>query len=81
VADNGPGIEPETAERLFEAFFTTKPEGLGLGLSICRSIAEAHGGALSYASTPGKGAEFRLHLPAGAAKKERHSPGGPNHGG
>jgi signal transduction histidine kinase len=81
VADNGPGIEPETAERLFEAFFTTKPEGLGLGLSICRSIAEVHGGALSYASTPGKGAEFRLRLPAGAAKKERHSPGGPNHGG
>ena len=81
VADNGPGIEPETAERLFEAFFTTKPQGLGLGLSICRSIAEAHGGALSYASTPGKGAEFRLRLPAGAAKKDRHSPGGPNHGG
>jgi C4-dicarboxylate-specific signal transduction histidine kinase len=81
VADNGPGIEPETAERLFEAFFTTKPQGLGLGLSICRSIAEAHGGDLSYASTPGKGAEFRLRLPAGAAKKDRHSPGGPNHGG
>jgi signal transduction histidine kinase len=81
VADNGPGIDPKTAERLFEAFFSTKPHGLGLGLSICRSIAEAHGGALSYPSAPGKGAEFRLRLPAGAAEKERHSPGGPNHGG
>lgn len=81
VADNGPGIDPETAQRLFEAFFTTKPRGLGLGLSICRSIVEAHGGALSYASTPGKGAEFRLCLPAGAAEKERHAPGGSDHGG
>jgi signal transduction histidine kinase len=81
VSDNGPGIDPETAKRLFEAFFTTKPQGLGLGLPICRSIAEAHGGALSYASTPGKGAEFWLRLPAGAAEKEPHIPGGPNHGG
>jgi C4-dicarboxylate-specific signal transduction histidine kinase len=81
VADNGPGIDPKTAERLFEAFFTTKPQGLGLGLSICRSIAEAHGGALSYPSAPGKSAEFCLRLPAGAAEKEPHSPGGPNHGG
>ncbi|HSM74806.1 MAG TPA: ATP-binding protein [Desulfobacterales bacterium] len=81
VSDNGPGIDPETAMRLFEAFFTTKPQGLGLGLPICRSIAEAHGGALSYASTPGKGAEFWLRLPAGAAEKEPHIPGGPNHGG
>lgn len=81
VADNGPGIDPETAERLFEAFFTTKPQGLGLGLPICRSIAEAHGGALSCSSPPGKGAEFRLRLPAAADKKEAHSPGGPDHGG
>jgi signal transduction histidine kinase len=81
VVDTGPGIDPETAEKLFEAFFTTKPQGLGLGLSICRSIAEAHGGAMSFSSTPGKGAEFWLRLPAGTAKKERHSPGGPNHGG
>ncbi len=81
VSDNGPRIDPETAQRLFEAFFTTKPKGLGLGLSICRSIAEAHGGALSYASTPGKGAEFWLRVPAGAAEKEPHLPKGPNHGG
>ena len=81
VSDNGPGIDPEAAQRLFDAFFTTKPQGLGLGLSICRSIAEAHGGAISFSATPGKGAEFWLRLPVGTTKKERHIPGGPNHGG
>ena len=81
VVDTGPGIDPETAKGLFEAFFTTKPQGLGLGLSICRSIAEAHGGAISFSATPGKGSEFWLRLPVGTTKQERHSPGGPNHGG
>jgi signal transduction histidine kinase len=80
VVDTGPGIDPETAQRLFEVFFTTKPQGLGLGLSICRSIAEAHGGVLSFSATPGKGAEFWLRLPAGTATKELHAPGGPDHG-
>src|SRR5260221_9200638 len=46
VRDSGPGFAPETLERVFEAFYTTKPDGLGMALSICRSIIEAHGGRL-----------------------------------
>ncbi|GGY21711.1 sensor histidine kinase [Paludibacterium paludis] len=52
VCDSGPGLPPELAERLFEPFFTTRPQGLGLGLSICRSIVERHGGHLQRADTP-----------------------------
>ncbi len=64
VRDHGPGLAPEMQGRLFEAFFTTKPDGLGLGLSICKTIVEAHGGDLS-ASAPasGKGLVVRFSLP------------------
>jgi signal transduction histidine kinase len=48
---------------MFEAFFTTKPKGVGLGLSICKSIAAAHGGSLHYAAMPGNGSRFTLSLP------------------
>lgn len=64
VQDSGPGIAPEHIAHVFDAFFTTKPHGLGMGLSICRSIAEAHWGALAVESPPGGGAVFRLTLPA-----------------
>ena len=68
VADSGPGIDPAHAAELFEAFFTTKPDGMGIGLSICRSIVEAHGGEISAVSaTPAPGAIFRCILPASAA--------------
>jgi two-component system sensor kinase FixL len=63
VADSGPGITPELADRLFQPFFTTKKTGMGLGLSICREIVEAHHGKLSAAPGPSGGAVFRLMLP------------------
>jgi C4-dicarboxylate-specific signal transduction histidine kinase len=76
VSDNGPGLDPVVSKRLFEPFFSTKPEGLGLGLSICRSIIEAHGGSLSADSNLENGATFRLHLPAGSSAKPKASSGG-----
>jgi two-component system sensor kinase FixL len=63
VTDNGPGVSPDARDRLFEAFFTTKPRGVGLGLSICRSIAAAHGGNLSYEPLEQGGSRFTLSLP------------------
>jgi PAS domain S-box-containing protein len=63
VQDSGPGLKPESLDRLFDAFYTTKADGLGMGLSICRSIVEAHGGRLW--ATPGllQGATFQFILP------------------
>jgi PAS domain S-box-containing protein len=64
VRDSGSGLDAERAERLFEAFYTTKSEGIGIGLSISRSIVEAHGGRLSAAPNSPRGAVFTLWLPA-----------------
>jgi two-component system sensor histidine kinase DctS len=63
VVDNGCGIAPEQADHLFEAFHTTKPMGMGIGLSICRSIIENHRGKLGYAPNPAGGAIFHFSLP------------------
>ena len=63
VSDNGPGIDNEMRKRLFEAFFTTKEKGVGLGLSICKSIATAHGGTLHYSRPREGGSRFTLSLP------------------
>ncbi|WP_370139196.1 MULTISPECIES: ATP-binding protein [unclassified Bradyrhizobium] len=63
VQDSGPGIQPEDLPRLFDPFFTTKDGGMGMGLAICRTTVEAHGGRLSVASTLGAGTTFHLTLP------------------
>jgi signal transduction histidine kinase len=63
VHDSGPGIDPERLERVFEAFYTTKSRGIGMGLSICRSIIEAHGGRLWAAANEPRGAVFQFTLP------------------
>ena len=71
VQDNGPGLEAAVAARLFEPFVTTKPEGLGMGLAICRSIAERHGGRLTASSPPGGGVRMTLTLPAAVPEAVR----------
>ncbi len=63
VADTGPGIPATVGERIFERFYTTKSEGIGLGLAICRSIVEAHGGSLQFSSVVGTGTTFTIRLP------------------
>jgi two-component system sensor histidine kinase DctS len=65
VADVGPGIAPEVAQQLFTPFFTTKAEGMGLGLSLCRTVIEQHGGTLTFESRLLHGTEFSFTLPAG----------------
>ena len=65
VIDAGPGIAPQVAQQLFTPFFTTRPEGMGLGLSLCRTVIEQHGGALDFSAGPGgRGTEFTFTLPA-----------------
>jgi PAS domain S-box-containing protein len=67
VRDTGPGLDPEMLDRLFQSFYTTKPDGIGMGLAISRSIVEAHGGRLSAAPNHPRGAAFRLTLPVDEA--------------
>jgi C4-dicarboxylate-specific signal transduction histidine kinase len=69
VADRGHGIDPEHAERLFEPFHTTKQEGMGMGLNICRSILEFHDGRLWAQPNPGGGSVFRFTLPVGGGEE------------
>jgi two-component system, LuxR family, sensor kinase FixL len=74
VTDTGPGIPPNLLDRVFDPFYTTKTNGLGLGLSICRKIVAAHGGVLSAHAVPGGGASFRCVLPMSATADGGHGP-------
>jgi signal transduction histidine kinase len=63
VEDSGPGIDPKNMNKVFDAFFSTKPSGMGMGLSICRSIVETHGGTLTASRGKTHGAAFEINLP------------------
>jgi C4-dicarboxylate-specific signal transduction histidine kinase len=67
IEDSGSGIDPASLEKIFEPFFTTKSHGMGLGLAICRSIVEAHGGRLTASVGNRYGSIFRLDLPIARA--------------
>ena len=67
VADNGPGVPPTQQDHLFEAFFTQRAGGVGLGLAVVKQIIEAHDGTISYSTSPWQGAQFNLSLPLATA--------------
>jgi signal transduction histidine kinase len=63
MRDSGPGLDPRRLNRLFDPFYTTKPQGMGMGLAISRSIVEAHGGRLWAKASEPRGAVFQFTLP------------------
>jgi signal transduction histidine kinase len=69
VSDNGPGIDPQTVQHVFDAFSTTKPEGMGMGLAISRSIIDAHGGRLWTEANDQYGVTFQFTLPIAASDR------------
>jgi C4-dicarboxylate-specific signal transduction histidine kinase len=75
VRDSGPGIDPHHLERVFEAFYTTKSKGMGMGLSICRSIIEAHGGRLWAEANEPRGAVFQFAVPGVRNEHRPHAQG------
>jgi len=74
IRDTGPGLPSEGADGLFEAFVTTKSNGMGVGLAICRTLAQAHGGSVAAVNHPDGGAEFRLGLPAAGEEASEPDP-------
>jgi len=68
VNDTGPGLTPGKADQIFDAFFTTKPQGIGMGLAISKSIIESHGGQIWADGNSGRGATFHFTLPAAPAE-------------
>ena len=74
VTDSGPGLAADVRDKLFQPFVTTKPAGMGVGLSICRGIVEAHGGRMWLADNPGGGAAFHFTLPVAGADAAEPEP-------
>ena len=72
IADTGPGLPKEVADRLFQPFITTKEHGMGIGLTICQAIVEAHGGRIWFEPNPGGGISFHFQLPLSAQSVEAH---------
>jgi signal transduction histidine kinase len=68
VQDSGPGLNPQIFDRLFDPFYTTKADGMGMGLSICRSIIDAHDGRIWASAMPGPGSTFNVSLPGAVDK-------------
>ena len=68
LRDSGPGLDPESLNHIFTAFYTTKPQGIGMGLAICRSIVEAHGGNLLTTANEDNGAMFHFTSPMDGEK-------------
>jgi signal transduction histidine kinase len=68
IQDTGPGLPPEKADQIFDAFFTTKPQGSGMGLAISKSIVESHGGRIWANGNGGRGATFHFTLPVHPAE-------------
>jgi signal transduction histidine kinase len=75
VIDSGPGLDPAVDGRLFEAFVTTKTAGLGMGLSVCRSIVMAHSGQLFGSNNDGRGSTFKFIIPPSQGGTESFPPG------
>jgi len=75
VSDSGAGLAPEVRAQLFQPFVTTKQQGMGLGLSICRTIIEAHGGKIWVDERPGGGTIFRFTLPVPGRESEEAARG------
>ena len=75
VRDTGMGFDPESAEKLFEAFYTTKSSGMGIGLSVSRSIIERHQGRIWAVPNDGPGATFSFSIPFAPERGERHGDG------
>ena len=73
VEDSGPGFDPKQLSRIFDAFFTTKSHGIGLGLAICRMIVERHGGQLTATSDGNNGARFQFVLPTQFSTDPKHA--------
>jgi signal transduction histidine kinase len=72
ISDEGDGIPAEDRPRIFEPFFTRKPEGTGLGLAVVHRIVEAHGGTVTVGAAPGRGTAFRVRLPADGGGESWH---------